>query len=106
MRKVYSSPTNMDSAGNDELDGEELEMLKPSIPNHSSTSPSQPYFKIFQIQLIPRTSKNLQPVLSTIPSSIPPPSPSSSTARPSLPSPLRPSPTLQPRESPMDTTRS
>ncbi|MBW0499380.1 hypothetical protein O181_039095 [Austropuccinia psidii MF-1] len=76
----------------DELDHEEVEVVLNSSGNQSSTSPSQPPGKRFQSQIIPSTPRNFQPVLSSIPSSIPLPSPSPSTARPSLVSTVRPSP--------------
>ncbi|MBW0483053.1 hypothetical protein O181_022768 [Austropuccinia psidii MF-1] len=57
----------------------------------------------FQSQVIPSTPRNFQPILSTIPSSIPPPSPSPSTVRPALVSKVRPSPIPQPRNFPMVT---
>ncbi|MBW0464763.1 hypothetical protein O181_004478 [Austropuccinia psidii MF-1] len=55
--------------------------------------------KRFQIQVIPSTPRNLQLVLCTISSSIPPPSPNASTSRPAMVLPLRPSPIPQPRNS-------
>ncbi|MBW0567089.1 hypothetical protein O181_106804 [Austropuccinia psidii MF-1] len=89
----------------DELDGEEVEVLLNSIGHQSSTSPSQPSSKIFQSQVIPSTPRNFQPVLSIIPSSIPPPSPNPSTSRPAMVSPVRPSPIPKPRNSPMVTSQ-
>ncbi|MBW0538662.1 hypothetical protein O181_078377 [Austropuccinia psidii MF-1] len=47
------------------------------------------------------TPRIFQPVLSTIPSSVPPPSSGNSTARPPLASPMRPSPIEQYRPSPV-----
>ncbi|MBW0470902.1 hypothetical protein O181_010617 [Austropuccinia psidii MF-1] len=73
--------------------------------HQSSPSPSQPATKRFQSKVIPSTPGNFQPVLSTIPPSIPPPSPSASTARPALVSTVRPSPIPQPRNSPMVTSQ-
>ncbi|MBW0512616.1 hypothetical protein O181_052331 [Austropuccinia psidii MF-1] len=92
----YNSPTSPN--------GEEVEVVHPSIGHQSSASPSQPSYKIFQRHIIPSTPRNFQPILSTIPSSIPPPSPNPSTARPSLASPLKPSPIPHPRKSPMVTS--
>ncbi|MBW0482869.1 hypothetical protein O181_022584 [Austropuccinia psidii MF-1] len=60
---------------------------------------TQPPVKKFHSHLIPSTPKNFQPVLSSLPSSIPPPSPKSSTFSPSLASPMKPSPIPQPRPS-------
>ncbi|MBW0473261.1 hypothetical protein O181_012976 [Austropuccinia psidii MF-1] len=62
-------------------------------------------FLRFKSQVIPSTPINFQPVLSTTPSSIPPPSPNPSTARPSLVSEVRPSPIPQPRNSSMITSQ-
>ncbi|MBW0470202.1 hypothetical protein O181_009917 [Austropuccinia psidii MF-1] len=50
--------------------------------------------------------QKFQPILSTIPSSIAPPSPDPSTARPALVSPVRPSPIAQPRTSQIVTSNS
>ncbi|MBW0511384.1 hypothetical protein O181_051099 [Austropuccinia psidii MF-1] len=91
--------------GCDEPDGEEVEVVLNSVGHQSSTSPSQHVSKIFQSQVIPSTPRSFQPVLYTIPSSIPPPSPNPSTARPSLVSQVRPSPITQPRNSPMVTSQ-
>ncbi|MBW0461476.1 hypothetical protein O181_001191 [Austropuccinia psidii MF-1] len=105
MRRITDSPTNPDTEGSDKLDGEEVEVLNPSIGHHSSTSPSQPASKRFQSQVIPSTQRNCQPVLSTIHASIPPPSPNPSTSRPTLASPMRTSPIPHPRESLMVTSQ-
>ncbi|MBW0590321.1 hypothetical protein O181_130036 [Austropuccinia psidii MF-1] len=75
-RQIANSPTEPNSEGSDELEGEEVEVILNSAGHQSSTSISQPAAKIFQSQVIPSTPRNFQPVLSTIPSSIPPPSPS------------------------------
>ncbi|MBW0472089.1 hypothetical protein O181_011804 [Austropuccinia psidii MF-1] len=105
IRKIANSPTNPNAEGSDELDGEEVEVVLNSSGNQSSTSPSQPSAKRFQSQVIPSTPRNLQPLLSTIPSSIPPPSPIPSTARPSWVSTVRPSPIPHPRDFPMITSQ-
>ncbi|MBW0478508.1 hypothetical protein O181_018223 [Austropuccinia psidii MF-1] len=76
----------------DEIDGEEVEVVHSSIGFQSSTSPSQPASRRFQSQVIPSTPRNIQQVLSTIPSYIPLPSPNSSTSRPYLVSTVRPTP--------------
>ncbi|MBW0584592.1 hypothetical protein O181_124307 [Austropuccinia psidii MF-1] len=80
---------------------EEDEVVSNSIGHKSSTSPSQPASRIFQSQVIPSTPISFQPVLSTIPSSIPPPSPNPLAYSPALVSPVRPSPIPQPRNSPI-----
>ncbi|MBW0494039.1 hypothetical protein O181_033754 [Austropuccinia psidii MF-1] len=84
LRRIADSPTNPNAAGSDQLDGEELEVVQPSIGHQYSTSPSQPASKRFQSDIIPSTPRKVRPVLSTIPSSIPPASLNPSTARPSL----------------------
>ncbi|MBW0540693.1 hypothetical protein O181_080408 [Austropuccinia psidii MF-1] len=85
--------------------GEEVEVVPSSIGHQCSTLPSQPSFRRFQIQVIPISPRNFQPVLSTIPSSIPPPSQNPSTSRPALVSPVRPSPIPQTRNSLMVTSQ-
>ncbi|MBW0468822.1 hypothetical protein O181_008537 [Austropuccinia psidii MF-1] len=54
-----------------------------------SSSPTQPPSHNFSNQAMQITPRNLQPVLSTIPSSVPPTSSGNFTAIPSLPSPMR-----------------
>ncbi|MBW0465864.1 hypothetical protein O181_005579 [Austropuccinia psidii MF-1] len=104
MRRISYSPTYPNAEGIDELDSEEVEVIPNSIGHHSSTSPSQPASRRFQSQVIPSTPRNFQPVLSTIPSSIPPHSPNPSTASPVLVSPVRQSPIPHPRNSPTVTS--
>ncbi|MBW0477906.1 hypothetical protein O181_017621 [Austropuccinia psidii MF-1] len=101
IRQISNSPPNPDAQGNDELDGEEVEVVLNSSGNQSSTLPSQPASKRFQSQLVPSTPRNFQPVLSTIP----PLSPSPSTARPALISTIKQSPIPQPRNSPIVTSK-
>ncbi|MBW0482176.1 hypothetical protein O181_021891 [Austropuccinia psidii MF-1] len=103
IRRIANSPTDPDAEGSDELDGEEDEVVLNSVGHKSSISPSQTFSKIFQIQVIISTPRNFQQVLSTIPSSILPPSPNPSTSRPAMVSPVRPSPIAQPRHFPMVT---
>ncbi|MBW0502716.1 hypothetical protein O181_042431 [Austropuccinia psidii MF-1] len=68
-------------------------------------SPSQPPSKRFQIFLIPSTPRKFQQNLATIPTSLPPASPSSShTSRAIIPE-VRPSPIQQSRTSPMVTSQ-
>ncbi|MBW0540220.1 hypothetical protein O181_079935 [Austropuccinia psidii MF-1] len=90
----------------DELDGEEVEVVPNSISHQSSTLPYQHASKRFKSQVRPITPRSFQPVLSTIPSSIPPPSPNPLTSRSALVSPVRPSPIPHPRNSPMVTSNS
>ncbi|MBW0538123.1 hypothetical protein O181_077838 [Austropuccinia psidii MF-1] len=96
ITQIADSPPNPDDESSGELDGEEVEVVLNSTGHHSSTSPSQPAAKRFQSQLVPSTPRNFQPVLSTIPSTIPPHFPS-----PPLVLTLRPSPIPQPKNSPM-----
>ncbi|MBW0561021.1 hypothetical protein O181_100736 [Austropuccinia psidii MF-1] len=97
FRRIANSSTDPNAEGNDELDGKEVEVVPNSISHQYSTSPSQPPSRRFKSKVIPSTPRDFQQVLSTIPSSIPPPSPNSYTARPALVSPMRQSPILQPR---------
>ncbi|MBW0527221.1 hypothetical protein O181_066936 [Austropuccinia psidii MF-1] len=84
IRQIADSPTDPDSEGSDELDGEDAEVVLNSSGHQSSTSASQTPSKRFQSQIISRNPRNFQLVLSTIPSPISPISPSTSTARPAL----------------------
>ncbi|MBW0463654.1 hypothetical protein O181_003369 [Austropuccinia psidii MF-1] len=101
MRRIANSPTDPNAEGSDELDGEEIEVVPHSIGHQSSTSPSHHASRIFQSQVIPMNHRDFQPVLSTIPSSIPPPSPNLSTSMPALVSLVMPEPIPNPRDSPM-----
>ncbi|MBW0550838.1 hypothetical protein O181_090553 [Austropuccinia psidii MF-1] len=76
-----------------------------SIGHQSSTSPSHPPAKRFQSHIIPRTPRTSQPTLATIPTSFPPASPSSSTARPALIPEVRPFPIHHSRNSPIVTSQ-
>ncbi|MBW0471007.1 hypothetical protein O181_010722 [Austropuccinia psidii MF-1] len=105
LQRISNSHTDLDVEGSDDIDGEEVEVVPNSIGHKSSASPSQPASRIFQIQVLPSNPINFQPVLSTIPSSIPPPSPNPSACRPSLVSPVSPSPSPKPRNSPMVTSQ-
>ncbi|MBW0484640.1 hypothetical protein O181_024355 [Austropuccinia psidii MF-1] len=58
--------------------GEEAKVVNNPVGHQSSTSPSHPLAKRFQSLLIPSTPRNCQPTLATIPTSLPPASPSSS----------------------------
>ncbi|MBW0466063.1 hypothetical protein O181_005778 [Austropuccinia psidii MF-1] len=101
IRQIANSPTNPDAEGNVELYGEDVKVVLNSSGHQSSTSPPQPSAKRFQIQEVPSAPRNFQPVLSTIPSTIPPPS----TSRPEIVSTMRPSPIPQPRNFPMATSQ-
>ncbi|MBW0529032.1 hypothetical protein O181_068747 [Austropuccinia psidii MF-1] len=77
----------MDAEVSDELDGEEVEVINPVVGHYSNSSPTKTSVNTFHSKLIFSTPRNLQPVLSSPPSSIPPPSPKPSTTRPVLASP-------------------
>ncbi|MBW0566886.1 hypothetical protein O181_106601 [Austropuccinia psidii MF-1] len=100
IRIIVNSPPNLDAEGSDELYSQEVQVVPNSARSQFSTSPSQPAAKRFQSQVIPSTPRNFQPVLSTIPSSIFPPSPS-----PALVSTVRTSPIPQPRNCPIVTSQ-
>ncbi|MBW0488333.1 hypothetical protein O181_028048 [Austropuccinia psidii MF-1] len=104
-RQIADSPPDMDAAGSDELDGEEVEEVPNSDGNQSNTSPSQPPAKIFQSHIIPNTPRNFRPTLATIPTSIHPESPNSSHTGPALNPEVRPSPIQNPRNSPIATSQ-
>ncbi|MBW0464093.1 hypothetical protein O181_003808 [Austropuccinia psidii MF-1] len=90
--QIDNSPPDTDAEGSDELDGEEVEVVHNSIGHQSSTSPSHRLSKRFQSNIIPSTPKTFQLTLATPPTSLPPASPISSTARPALITEVRPSP--------------
>ncbi|MBW0574056.1 hypothetical protein O181_113771 [Austropuccinia psidii MF-1] len=81
--------------GIDVLDSEEAGVINPLVYHSSSSSPTQPPSKKFHSYLIPSTPRKFQPVLSSLPSSIPPPS----TSWPFLDSPINSSSNTQPRQS-------
>ncbi|MBW0534077.1 hypothetical protein O181_073792 [Austropuccinia psidii MF-1] len=103
IRRIFNSPPDLDAEGSDELDGEEVEVVKNLVCHQSSTSPYQPPSKRFQSCLITSTPRKLQPTSATIPTSLPPASPSSSHTRPAMISAVRPSPMQQSRASPIVT---
>ncbi|MBW0484942.1 hypothetical protein O181_024657 [Austropuccinia psidii MF-1] len=81
------------------LDGEEVQIVNPSVGQPPSSSPNQNTAHNFPNQAMNSTPRNFQPVLSIIPSSAPRPSYGHSTARPPLASPMRPSPIAQSKPS-------
>ncbi|MBW0471302.1 hypothetical protein O181_011017 [Austropuccinia psidii MF-1] len=99
LRQISYSPTTPDSRGSDKLDGEEVEVISTLVGHSSSSSPIQPPSKKFHTNLIPSTPRNFQPVLYSVPTLVPPPSPKSSIYRPMLASPMKPSPIPYPRPS-------
>ncbi|MBW0516705.1 hypothetical protein O181_056420 [Austropuccinia psidii MF-1] len=104
-QQISDSLPDPDAEDSDELDGEEVEVVPNSAGHPSNTSPSQPPAKRFQSHIIPSTPRTFQPTLSTIPTSIPPASPSSSHTRPALNPEVRQSPIKQPRNSPIVTSQ-
>ncbi|MBW0514428.1 hypothetical protein O181_054143 [Austropuccinia psidii MF-1] len=105
IRRISNYPTDPDAEGSYELDGEEVVVVPHSVDHQSSTSSSQPLANRFQSQVIPSTPRAFQPVLTSIPTSLPPASPSLSHARPSLNQAVRPSPNQQPRNTPITTSQ-
>ncbi|MBW0496722.1 hypothetical protein O181_036437 [Austropuccinia psidii MF-1] len=105
IRLTANSPPDPDSEGSDELDGEEVEVVHHFIGHQSSTSPSHPPAKRFQIHIIPSTPRKFQPTLATLSTSLPPASPSSSTSRHALIPEIRPSPIPQYRNSTIVTSQ-
>ncbi|MBW0560684.1 hypothetical protein O181_100399 [Austropuccinia psidii MF-1] len=105
IRRISDSPTDPDAEGSDELEGEKVVVVPHSVCHQSSPSSSQPLSNRFQSQVIPSTPRAFQPVLSSIPNTLPPASPSPSHARPALNQAVRPSPIHQPRNSPITTSQ-
>ncbi|MBW0580362.1 hypothetical protein O181_120077, partial [Austropuccinia psidii MF-1] len=105
IRRISDSPADPDAEGSDELDGEEVVVVPHSVGHSSNNSSAQPLANRFQSQVIPSTPRTFQPVLSSIPTTIPPSSPSTSHARPALNPEVRPSPSQQPRNSPITTSQ-
>ncbi|MBW0585621.1 hypothetical protein O181_125336 [Austropuccinia psidii MF-1] len=83
IRSIADSPMDPDAEGSNELDGEEVEVVPHSVGHPSSNSSAQALSNIFQSQVIPSTHRTFQPVLASIPTKIPPSSPS--TSMPGLP---------------------
>ncbi|MBW0579329.1 hypothetical protein O181_119044 [Austropuccinia psidii MF-1] len=92
IRRIADSTTDTAAEGSDELDGEEVEVVPHLVGHPSSNSSAQPLANRFQSQVIPSTPRTFQPVLASIPTTIPPSSPSTSHARPALNSEVKPSP--------------
>ncbi|MBW0521172.1 hypothetical protein O181_060887 [Austropuccinia psidii MF-1] len=92
IRQISNYPADPDAECSDESDGEEVEVVNNPVGHQFSNSPSQPPAKRFQIRLITSTPRNSQPTFSTIPTSLPPASPSSSHSRPAIIPAVRPPP--------------
>ncbi|MBW0583560.1 hypothetical protein O181_123275 [Austropuccinia psidii MF-1] len=105
IRRIADSPTDPDAEGSDELDGKEVVVVPHSVGHPSSNSSAQPLANRFQSQVIPSTPRTFQPVLASIPTTIPPSSPSTSHARPSFNPAVRSSPSQRPRNSPITTSQ-
>ncbi|MBW0503664.1 hypothetical protein O181_043379 [Austropuccinia psidii MF-1] len=105
IRRITDSPPDLDAEGSDKLDVEDVEVVNNPVGHQSSTSPSQPPEKRFQSCLIPSDPRNFQPALATIPTSLPPASPSSSHSSPAMIPEVKPSPTQQSRTSPILTSQ-
>ncbi|MBW0525612.1 hypothetical protein O181_065327 [Austropuccinia psidii MF-1] len=105
IRRISDSPTDPDAEGSDELDGEEVVFVPHSGGHSSSNSSSQPLVNRFQSQVIPNTPTTFQPVRASIPTTIPPSSPSTSHARPALNPAVISSASQQPRNSPIITSQ-
>ncbi|MBW0548682.1 hypothetical protein O181_088397 [Austropuccinia psidii MF-1] len=89
---AFSECWAKDAEGSDELDGEEVQVVPHSVGHPSRNSSTQPLANRFQSQVIPSTPRTFKPILASIPTTIPPPSPSTSHARPALNPAVRPSP--------------
>ncbi|MBW0481278.1 hypothetical protein O181_020993 [Austropuccinia psidii MF-1] len=100
IRKIAESPKNPDAEGINELVAEKAEVINALVCHSSISSPTQPPVKKFHIHIFCSKSRNFQPVLSTLPSSIPSPSDS----MPFLGLPKKPSPISQHRPSPIPTS--
>ncbi|MBW0536034.1 hypothetical protein O181_075749 [Austropuccinia psidii MF-1] len=98
---VGGRPIYANAEGSDELDGEKVELVPHSAGHPVNSSTSNPPAKRLQSHIIHNTPRNFQPTLATIPTSIPPASYNPSHTRPALNQAVRPSPILQPRNSPM-----
>ncbi|MBW0467351.1 hypothetical protein O181_007066 [Austropuccinia psidii MF-1] len=95
-KTIYSSSEVLSSR----INNQEAELIKLLVGHPSRFSPAKPPAKRFHSHPISSTPRKLQPVLSSIPSSVPPPSTKPSTSRPILASPMKPFPNPQPRPSP------
>ncbi|MBW0490833.1 hypothetical protein O181_030548 [Austropuccinia psidii MF-1] len=99
---VSEAPTPDGTSGysncSEELDGEEVEVFHNSIGHKSSTYPSHPPAKRFQLHISPSTPRTFQPTLATIPTSLPPASSSSFTTGLALIPEVRTSPIVTPQQ--------
>ncbi|MBW0489679.1 hypothetical protein O181_029394 [Austropuccinia psidii MF-1] len=105
IRRISDSPTDPDAESSDELDVEEAIVVPHSVGHQSSTSSSQPLANRLKSQATPSTPRTLQPVLASIPTTLPPDSPSLSHAKPALNQAVRPKPIQKPRNSPIATSQ-
>ncbi|MBW0516153.1 hypothetical protein O181_055868 [Austropuccinia psidii MF-1] len=105
IRRIADSPTDSDAEASDALDGEEVVVVPHSVDHQSRTFSSKPLVNRFQSQVIPSTLRTFQHLLASIPTSLPPASPSPSHTRPALNKAVRPSPNQPPRNSPISTSQ-
>ncbi|MBW0565811.1 hypothetical protein O181_105526 [Austropuccinia psidii MF-1] len=104
IRRTDNSPTDPDAEGSDEWHDEKVQVVPPSVGHPSSNSSTQPLTNRFQSQVIPSTPRTFQPILASIPTTIPPPSPITSHSRPALNPAVKPSPAQKSRDSPITTS--
>ncbi|MBW0572246.1 hypothetical protein O181_111961 [Austropuccinia psidii MF-1] len=105
IRRIADSPSDPDAEGSDELDGEEVEVVPHSVGHPSRNSSAQPLANRLQSQIIPSTPRTFQAILASIPTTIPPPSSTTSHSRPAFNPAVRPSPVQPFRISPIITSR-
>ncbi|MBW0535731.1 hypothetical protein O181_075446 [Austropuccinia psidii MF-1] len=105
IRRIADFSPDPDAEGSDEVDGKKVEGVPHLVGHQSSTSSSQPLANRFHSHIIPSNPRTFQPTLTTIPTSLPPASPSPSHARPALNPEVRPSPIQKPRNSPITTSQ-
>ncbi|MBW0580156.1 hypothetical protein O181_119871, partial [Austropuccinia psidii MF-1] len=98
IRRIADSPTDPDAEGSDELDGEEVEVVPHLVGHPSSNSSSQPLANRFQSQVIPSTPRTFHSYYNSsfFTKYFP--------CRPALNPAVRPSPSQQPRNSPITTS--
>ncbi|MBW0587736.1 hypothetical protein O181_127451 [Austropuccinia psidii MF-1] len=102
--RIADSPTDPDAEGSDGLDGE-VKVVSHLVGHPSSNFSAQPLANRLKSQVIPSTPKTFQPVLASIPTTIPHSSPSMSHSRPAFNQEVRPSPIQKPRNSPITTSQ-
>ncbi|MBW0497106.1 hypothetical protein O181_036821 [Austropuccinia psidii MF-1] len=104
-RQIANSACDLDAEGSDELDGEEVEVVKDHFGHQYSASTYHTPSKRFPSRFIHSIPRNFQPTLATIPTSLLPALPSSSHTRPVIIPAVRPSPIQQSRTSSIVTSQ-